>query len=41
MSSNYNSRPRAVEIMVDGEKACVIRQRESLEQLLQGESILP
>ncbi|RDH82618.1 MAG: diaminopimelate decarboxylase [endosymbiont of Galathealinum brachiosum] len=41
MSSNYNSRPRAVEIMVDGEKAHVIRQRESLEQLLQGESILP
>lgn len=40
MSSNYNSRPRAVEIMVDGEKAHVIRQRESLEQLLQGESIL-
>jgi len=41
MSSNYNSRPRAVEIMVDGPRAHVIRQRESLEQLLQGESILP
>ena len=40
MSSNYNSRPRAVEIMVDGSDAHVIRQRESLEQLLQGESIL-
>jgi len=35
MSSNYNSRPRAIEIMVDGENAHVIRQRESLDQLLQ------
>ena len=41
MSSNYNSRPRAAEIMVDGDKVHVIRQRESLDQLLQGESILP
>ena len=40
MSSNYNTRPRAVEIMVDGESAHVIRQRESLEQLVEGESIL-
>jgi diaminopimelate decarboxylase len=41
MSSNYNTRPRAAEIMVDGDSAYVIRQRESLEQLLEGESILP
>jgi len=41
MSSNYNTRPRAAEIMVDGNDAHVIRQRESLEQLLEGESILP
>jgi len=41
MSSNYNTRPRAAEIMVDGNTAHVIRQRESLEQLLEGESILP
>jgi len=41
MSSNYNTRPRAVEIMVDGKNAHVIRQRESLEQLVEGESILP
>ena len=41
MSSNYNSRPRAAEIMVDGDKTHVIRQRETLDQLLQGESILP
>ncbi len=41
MSSNYNTRTRAVEIMVDGDKSYVIRQRESLEQLWQGESMLP
>ncbi|VAW68918.1 Diaminopimelate decarboxylase [hydrothermal vent metagenome] len=41
MSSNYNTRPRAVEIMVDGENVHVIRQRETLEQLLQGECLLP
>lgn len=40
MSSNYNTRPRAVEIMVDGDQVHVIRQRESLEQLLQGETLL-
>ncbi|GAA6205733.1 diaminopimelate decarboxylase [Thalassotalea sp. SU-HH00458] len=41
MSSNYNSRPRAAEIMVDGENSYVIRQRESLESLWQGENVLP
>ena len=41
MSSNYNSRPRVVEVMVDGEQAHVIRQRETLEQLWQGEALLP
>lgn len=41
MSSNYNTRPRVVEIMVDGEKPHVIRQRETLDQLLQGEFVLP
>ncbi|MCW9015303.1 MAG: diaminopimelate decarboxylase [Gammaproteobacteria bacterium] len=41
MSSNYNTRPRAVELMVDGTQVHVIRQRESLDQLLQGEAILP
>ncbi len=40
MSSNYNSRPRAIEIMVDGTNTHVIRQRETLDQLLQGETIL-
>lgn len=41
MSSNYNSRPRAAEVMVDGDKAHLVRQRETLESLWQGESILP
>ncbi|GIU36617.1 diaminopimelate decarboxylase [Shewanella schlegeliana] len=41
MASNYNSRPRAVELMVDGDKAYVIREREKIAQLWQGEQILP
>lgn len=41
MSSNYNTRPRAVEVMVDGEQSFVIRQRETVEQLYAGESLLP
>ncbi len=40
MSSNYNTRPRAAEIMVDGAKAMVVRERETIEGLMQGESIL-
>jgi len=40
MSSNYNSRPRPVEIMVDGANAQVIRKREELSQLMQGEILL-
>ncbi len=41
MASNYNSRPRAAEVMVDGDKAYLIRERETLEQLIQGEHTLP
>lgn len=41
MASNYNTRPRAVEVMVDGEQVYVIRQRETVEQLYAGESLLP
>ncbi|MCX7088320.1 MAG: diaminopimelate decarboxylase [Methylococcales bacterium] len=41
MSSNYNSRPRAVEVMVDGVQTHIIRERESLAQLWQGERVLP
>lgn len=41
MSSNYNSRPRAAEVMVDGSDSYLVRKRETLSQLWQGESILP
>lgn len=41
MASNYNTRPRAVEVMVDGDQVHVIRQRETVEQLYAGESLLP
>ncbi len=41
MSSNYNTRPRAPEIMVDGATAYVVRRREVLEDLLEPESCLP
>ncbi len=41
MASNYNTRPRAVELMVDGETVHVIRPRETVEQLYAGESVLP
>lgn len=39
MSSNYNSRPRAAEIMVDGDQATQIRQRETWEDLVRGEAL--
>jgi diaminopimelate decarboxylase len=41
MSSNYNARPRAAEVMVDGERMHLIRERESLEDLYRGERLLP
>lgn len=41
MSSNYNSRPRVAEVMVDGAEVHLIRKRESIPQLWQGESLLP
>ena len=37
MSSNYNTRPRAAEIMVDGAEVKLIREREKVEQLFAGE----
>lgn len=40
MSSNYNSRPRVAEVMVDGAKYQIIRQRETIEQLFADEAIL-
>ena len=41
MSSNYNTRARAAEIMVDGTTAHVVRARESIAELLAGERVLP
>jgi diaminopimelate decarboxylase len=41
MASNYNSRGRAAEVMVDGERAYEIRRRETIEDLLALESALP
>ena len=41
MSSNYNTRPRAAEIMVDGADAHVVRKRESLASLWADERVLP
>ena len=41
MSSNYNTRGRAAEVLVDGEQAFEVRRRETLEELYAGESLLP
>ena len=41
MSSNYNSRPRAAEVMVDGETPHLIRRREEVTELFAGEQLLP
>ncbi|MFT4020129.1 MAG: diaminopimelate decarboxylase [Acinetobacter sp.] len=41
MSSNYNSRGRAAEVMVDGDQAYLIRERESIESLWENERLLP
>ena len=41
MSSNYNTRPRAAEIMVDGKDVHLIRARERVEDLYAGETRLP
>ncbi|HKM36265.1 MAG TPA: diaminopimelate decarboxylase [Thiopseudomonas sp.] len=41
MSSNYNSRGRAAEVVVDGEQAHLVRRRETIEELFAHESLLP
>jgi len=41
MSSNYNSRPRAAEVMVDGDQAHLVRRRERISDLFAGEETLP
>lgn len=40
MSSNYNTRPRAAEVMVDGSKIYLVRDRETVPQLFAGEKII-
>ncbi len=41
MSSNYNTRPRAAEVMIDGKQMHLIHARERIEDLLAQESVLP
>ena len=41
MASNYNSRPRAAEVMVDGGRWWISREREAVEQLFSGERMTP
>ena len=41
MSSNYNSRARAAEVIVDGEKVHLVRPRETIEELFAHESLMP
>ena len=41
MSSNYNSRPRAAEVMVDGAQMHLVRRRETIDELYAQESLLP
>jgi diaminopimelate decarboxylase len=41
MSSNYNSRPRIPEVMVDGNKTFLIRKRETIDELFVNEAMLP
>ena len=40
MSSNYNSRPRVAEVMIDNEKIHLVRARETLEDLVRGEQLI-
>lgn len=41
MASNYNSRGRAAEVIIDNDQVHVVRERESFEQMVSGERILP
>lgn len=41
MASNYNTRPRAAEVMVSGEQAWLIREREQAADLFRGERLIP
>ncbi|MGB5454289.1 MAG: diaminopimelate decarboxylase [Sedimenticolaceae bacterium] len=41
MASNYNTRPRAAEVMVDGAQVHLVRRRETVPELFAAESVLP
>ncbi|MEM8885498.1 MAG: diaminopimelate decarboxylase [Planctomycetota bacterium] len=41
MASNYNARPRAAEVLVDGDRFAVVRERESFDDLVRGEHAEP
>ena len=41
MASNYNSRPRVAEVMVDKDQVHLVRERETIESLFAGEAVLP
>ncbi len=41
MASNYNTRPLAAEVLVEGESAHLVRQRQTLDDLIAGEMDLP
>jgi diaminopimelate decarboxylase len=41
MSSNYNTRGRAAEVIVDGDKMHLVRVRETLEDMIRGETLIP
>ena len=41
MSSNYNTRPRVAEVMVDGDRTHLVRRRETVEELYALENRLP
>ncbi|TMA78350.1 MAG: hypothetical protein E6J72_14240 [Deltaproteobacteria bacterium] len=41
MASNYNARPRAAAVLVDGTRWDVVRERETVEDLIRGESLPP
>jgi diaminopimelate decarboxylase len=41
MTSTYNARPRPPEVLVDGDRWAVVRSRESVEDLMHGETSAP
>jgi diaminopimelate decarboxylase len=41
MASNYNARPRPAEVMIDGDRIHLVRERETVAQLFAGERRLP